>query len=48
MVTPAPVKDLYDAFVSCGMQVCTDTRRIAKGALFVALRGPNFDANRFA
>jgi UDP-N-acetylmuramoyl-tripeptide--D-alanyl-D-alanine ligase len=27
--------------------VSTDTRTLAKGALFVALRGPNFDGNRF-
>jgi UDP-N-acetylmuramoyl-tripeptide--D-alanyl-D-alanine ligase len=27
--------------------VSTDTRTLTKGALFVALRGPNFDGNRF-
>lgn len=27
--------------------VSTDTRTLSKGALFVALRGPNFDGNRF-
>ena len=27
--------------------VSTDTRTLAKGALFVALRGPNFDGNKF-
>ena len=27
--------------------VSTDTRTLPKGALFVALRGPNFDGNRF-
>ena len=29
-------------------QVSTDTRRIDAGALFIALRGENFDGNRFA
>jgi len=28
--------------------VCTDTRSIGREELFVALRGPNFDGNRFA
>ena len=28
--------------------ICTDTRKIAKGKLFVALKGPNFNANEFA
>ncbi len=28
--------------------VCTDTRKIEKGNLFFALKGPNFDANAFA
>ena len=27
--------------------VVTDTRRIAAGELFVALRGPNFDGNEY-
>lgn len=28
--------------------VCTDTRVLSKGVLFVALSGPNFDGNQFA
>lgn len=28
--------------------ICTDTRRIGKNNLFVALKGPNFNANEFA
>ena len=28
--------------------VCTDSRRITPGCLFFALRGANFDGNRFA
>ncbi|HIZ85753.1 MAG TPA: UDP-N-acetylmuramoyl-tripeptide--D-alanyl-D-alanine ligase [Candidatus Coprenecus stercoravium] len=38
---------LYEAFVSsCG--VSTDSRRIEKGQMFFALKGDNFDGNRFA
>ena len=29
-------------------RLCTDTRRLQVGDLFLALRGPNFDANAFA
>jgi len=36
-----------DANVSVG-GVSTDTRTLERGNLFVALRGPNFDGNRFA
>lgn len=28
--------------------ICTDTRKIKKGDLFVALKGPNFDGHDFA
>lgn len=28
--------------------ICTDTRTIIKGSIFIALRGENFDANQFA
>ena len=38
---------LYDAFVS-STGVSTDSRRVEPGALFFALRGDNFDGNRFA
>ena len=38
---------LYDAFVSSS-GVSTDSRRIESGAMFFALRGDNFDGNRFA
>ncbi len=41
------IADLYDLFrASTG--VCTDTRMIADGNLFFALKGANFDGNRFA
>lgn len=48
MLTYASVEELYRAFVDGGMEVCTDTRKIVRGALFFALKGPNFNANSFA
>ncbi len=30
------------------MQICSDTRKPLKGAIFFALKGPNFNANSFA
>lgn len=40
------ISDLYDLFrASSG--VCTDTRKIQKDQLFFALKGANFDGNRF-
>ncbi len=41
------VSDLYKKFKECS-GVSTDTRKIAPNNLFVALKGPNFDANGFA
>ena len=41
------IKALYDIFLqSAG--VCTDTRTLRKNQLFFALKGENFDGNRFA
>ena len=41
------IKTLYDIFLqSAG--VCTDTRTLKKNQLFFALKGENFDGNRFA
>lgn len=41
------IKDLYSIFLqSAG--VCTDTRTLKKNQLFFALKGENFDGNRFA
>ncbi len=42
------IKEIYDAFLSCNQQVTTDTRNIAKNDLFFALKGPNFNGNKFA
>ncbi len=38
---------LYDLFLA-RPTVCTDSRRVTEGAMFFALRGENFDGNRFA
>lgn len=36
------------ALEGCFTSVCTDTRKIVPGCLFIALRGENFDGNLFA
>jgi UDP-N-acetylmuramoyl-tripeptide--D-alanyl-D-alanine ligase len=41
------IAQLHEAFLRC-TGVCTDTRALAPGSLFVALRGPSFNANAFA
>ncbi|WP_017732815.1 UDP-N-acetylmuramoyl-tripeptide--D-alanyl-D-alanine ligase [Nafulsella turpanensis] len=38
---------LYEKYKDC-KGVSTDTRNLPEGCLFVALKGPNFDANAFA
>jgi UDP-N-acetylmuramoyl-tripeptide--D-alanyl-D-alanine ligase len=42
------LQKIYHAFLQSGQKICTDTRKIEKGALFFALRGPNFNANELA
>ena len=39
--------ELYNIFNQC-TGVTTDSRKVSQGVLFVALRGENFDGNRFA
>src|SRR5690242_9674655 len=41
------IKDLYSRFLESG-KVSTDTRQIAPGSLFFALKGDRFNANEFA
>lgn len=41
------IADLYDLFTASS-GICTDTRKITEGNLFFALKGANFDGNRFA
>ena len=42
------VEQVYNAFLSCDQKVTTDTRNIGKNYLFFALKGPNFNGNKFA
>ena len=41
------IANLHSLFLECS-SVSTDTRKIKKNSLFVALKGDNFDANTFA
>ena len=41
------IEKIYDLFRN-STGVCTDTRQLASGNLFFALKGPNFNANEFA
>ncbi|MEM9671452.1 MAG: UDP-N-acetylmuramoyl-tripeptide--D-alanyl-D-alanine ligase [Bacteroidota bacterium] len=41
------IPELYDTFLTCG-KVSTDTRKIESGSMFFALKGANFNGNRFA
>ncbi|MDY5780723.1 MAG: UDP-N-acetylmuramoyl-tripeptide--D-alanyl-D-alanine ligase [Candidatus Cryptobacteroides sp.] len=41
------IKELYDIFRKCG-KVTTDSRKVAGGELFFALKGENFDGNLYA
>ena len=41
------IDQLYAHFLQCS-DVCTDTRKLSENCLFVALKGPNFNGNRFA
>ncbi|MGN1234021.1 MAG: UDP-N-acetylmuramoyl-tripeptide--D-alanyl-D-alanine ligase, partial [Candidatus Cryptobacteroides sp.] len=41
------INELYDIFKKCG-KVTTDSRKVAGGELFVALKGENFDGNLYA
>lgn len=41
------IEDLYQTFLQ-STGVSTDTRKIGKGNIFFALKGPNFNANDFA
>ena len=41
------LQKIYDVFLECNQEVCTDTRSIIRGSLFVALSGANFNGNKF-
>ena len=42
------LEELYSAFKKAEQKICTDTRKIEQGAIFFALKGPNFNANTLA
>ena len=42
-----PMKSLYSLFLENPI-ISTDTRKIEKGSIFFALKGPSFDGNQFA
>lgn len=41
------IENIYSFYEQCNYTVCTDTRKIIKNALFVALKGDVFNANHF-
>ncbi|NLA23794.1 MAG: UDP-N-acetylmuramoyl-tripeptide--D-alanyl-D-alanine ligase [Bacteroidales bacterium] len=41
------IEDLYKIFKEC-KNICTDSRRVRKDSLFFALKGENFDGNKYA
>lgn len=42
------MKELYEKYCKCGYKVTTDSRTIAGGEIFFALKGENFDGNAYA
>lgn len=42
------MEELYKKYRECGCRVTTDSRVCPEGSLFIALRGENFDGNKFA
>lgn len=41
------IESIYGKYLACGGRVTTDSRTIQGGELFIALKGENFDGNRF-
>ena len=41
------IDEIYQKFKE-STGICTDTRTLSEGNLFIALKGPNFNANKFA
>ncbi|MBS3913598.1 MAG: UDP-N-acetylmuramoyl-tripeptide--D-alanyl-D-alanine ligase [Bacteroidetes bacterium] len=44
----ATIENIYEIYLQCGNKVCTDSRNIQNGSLFICLKGPSFNGNRFA
>lgn len=41
------MEEIYSIFKFCNYTICTDTRNIIQGSLFIALKGETFNANLF-
>lgn len=42
------IKTIYQLYLECDQQICTDTRKIVTGSLFFALKGDHFNGNEYA
>jgi len=42
------IAQIHEIFLECGSRISTDSRKIQAGELFWALKGENFDGNKFA
>ena len=42
------IKLLYQKFLECNSIIDIDSRSISKGSIFFAIKGENFDGNKFA
>jgi len=47
-MTKSEVLQILHRYVKTGQQICTDSRQVAPGAVFFALKGDNFNGNHFA
>ena len=41
------IKEIYDLFKQ-HPTICTDTREIIQGSIFISLKGENFNGNKYA
>lgn len=48
IIMETSISQLHSLFLEAGQKICTDTRKLEKGAIFFALKGPNFNANELA
>lgn len=48
MIKYISTQELYQFYLDADQKICTDTRKLDKGALFFALKGANFNAGEFA
>lgn len=48
MIEKLNTEQIYKLYLEADSNVCTDTRKLVKNALFVSITGPNFNANEFA